>query len=251
MPSRAAADRPLAHPTRRLAAAVIDALILLVPCAALIYVHPLAALAAAIAYGAAFEAGERHATPGKRVCAIEVVAATGERVTVAAAMVRNAVKYGSLAFSTSVWGFVVPIAIVAPMFMPARQALDDLAARTNVLHERGLGLPTLAATVIGLLGPVLFVVALLPLILAPVTNARARESVEAALRGAAERERAVEAFAAENGRLPANPAIVLQPEGTSGRVVLTPTLEGRAVRWTCSAEGIPRGRLPARCRPQV
>jgi uncharacterized RDD family membrane protein YckC len=239
-----------AHPWRRLAAAVIDAFILLVPCAALIYVHPLLALVAAIAYGTLFEATGRHATPGKRVCGVDVAASTAGGMRVMPGLLRNLLKYGSLGFSASVWGFLVPLALFAPAFATQRQGLHDLVARTIVRHERGAGLSDLAVGAIGLFGPIVFVVALLPLILAPVTNARARESVEAAMRGAAERKAHVEGYAAASGRLPADSAIVLHPEGLNGSITLTPEMRGNAVHWVCTAQGIMRGRLPKECRTE-
>jgi len=239
-----------AHPWRRLAATVIDAFILLVPCAALIYVHALVALVAAIAYGTFFEATGRHATPGKRVCGIDVAAATEGGMRPMPALVRNLLKYGSLGFSASVWGFLVPLALFAPAFAPQRQGLHDLVARTMVRHERGLGLSDLAVGAIGLFGPIVFVVALLPVILAPVTNARARESVEAAIHAAAERKAHVEGYAAANGRLPADSVIVLHPGGMSGSITLTPEIHGNAVHWVCTAQGVARGRVPKECRAE-
>lgn len=250
MPSPDPSDRPLAHAWRRLAAAVIDAFVLLVPCAALVFVHPALAVVAAIAYGTALEMRPRHDTPGKRVCGVEVEAARGGELTPRAVLVRNLVKYGGLAFAGSTWGFIVPLAVFAPAFAPARQGLHDLAARTVVRREEKLGLSDLAVGVIGFFGPILLVVGLLPVILLPVSNARARESVGAAMRGAADRRTRVEAYAAQNGQLPPDAPIVLHPEGVKGSVTLAPRMKGSAVQWECRAEGVPRGQLPKDCRQE-
>ena len=240
--------RPLAHAWRRLAAAVIDAFVLLVPCAALVFVHPALAVVAAIAYGTLLELRPRHDTPGKRVCGVEVEPVPGGELTPRAALVRNAIKYGGLAFAGSTWGFIVPLAVFAPAFAPARQGLHDLAARTVVRREEKTGLSDLAVGVIGLFGPILLVVGLLPAVLLPVANGRARENVEAAIRGAADRRSAVESSAAKNGQLPGNDAIVLHPDGVKGIVTLTPHMKGSTVQWECRAEGVPRGQLPKECR---
>jgi uncharacterized RDD family membrane protein YckC len=242
--------RPLAHPWRRLAAAVIDALILLVPCAALVYVHPLAALVAAIAYGTVLELRGERQSPGKRLCAIAAERSDGRPLDARAAFVRNVLKYGSLAFSASAWGFLVPLAIFAPAFTPARLGLHDLAARTCVRHAKGEGLSDLVVGAIGLFGPIVFVVALLPLLLNPVANARARESVQAAMRDAAPRKASVEAYIAQRGELPSNAAIVLQPEGMAGHIVLTPVMHEGHVQWECHGEEIARGQLPRECRDE-
>jgi uncharacterized RDD family membrane protein YckC len=250
MSSPEPSDRPLAHPWRRLAAAVIDAFVLLVPCAALMYVHPALAIVLAVAYGTALEKAARHATLGKRACALEAAPAQGGELGLRAALIRNLVKYASLAFAGSPWGFVVPLAVFAPAFLPSRQGLHDLAARTLVRQEPNLGLSDIAVGVIGLFGPILLVVGLLPMVLIPVANARARESVEAAMRSAAERRARVEAYVAQNGQLPADATLVLQPEGVKGRVVLRPQVSGNAVQWRCSGEGVPRGQLPKECRTE-
>jgi len=145
----------------------------------------------------------------------------------------------------------VPLAVFAPAFGPARRGLHDLAARSCVRYEEGEGLSDLASGALGLFGPIVFVVALLPLMLAPVTNARVRGAVEAALRDAQPRRAAVEAYVAANGRLPDAAQLTLAPEGTHGRVVLTPQLRGSEVRWICRGEDIPRGQLPAQCREEL
>lgn len=243
-------DRPLAHPWRRLAAAVLDAFVLLVPCAALVFVHPALAVVAAIAYGTLLEMRARHDTPGKRACGVGVEAARGAALVPRAVLVRNLVKYGGLAFAGGTWGFIVPLAVFAPAFGPARQGLHDLAARTVVRREEKAGLSDLAVGVIGLFGPILLLVALLPAVLSPLANARARRSVEAAIRGAADRRARVQAYAAQNGQLPPDAPIILRPEGLKGRVTLTPRMKGSAVEWQCSAEGMPRGQVPKECRPE-
>ena len=248
MPSPDPSDRPLAHAWRRLAAAVIDAFVLLVPCAALVFLHPAAAVAAAIAYGTFLELRPRHDTLGKRACGVEVEPAQGGELAPRAAFVRNLIKYGGLAFAGSTWGFIVPLAVFAPAFAPARQGLHDLAARTVVRREEKMGLSDVAIGVIGFFGPILLVVGLLPVVLIPVANARARESVQAAIRGAADRRARVEADAAQNGQLPPNAPIVLSPDGVKGSITLTPRMKGRAVEWQCSANGVARGQLPKECR---
>ena len=241
-------DRPRAHAWRRLAAAVIDAFVLLVPCAVLVFVHPALAVAAAIAYGTVLEMRPRHDTPGKRVCGLEVEPAQPGELAPRAALVRNAIKYGGLALAGSTWGFIVPLAVFAPAFAPARQGLHDLAARTVVRREEKIGLSDLAVGVIGFFGPILLVVGLLPVVLIPVSNARARESVQAAMRGAADRRAQVEAYVAKNGQLPPNAPIVLSAAGAKGRVTLTPRMKGSVVQWECRGEGVPRGQLPKECR---
>jgi uncharacterized RDD family membrane protein YckC len=250
MSSPASTDWPLAHASRRLAAAAVDAILLVAPCAALILLHPLVALAGAVAYGTALEAGAHRATPGKRLCGIEAMPPEGGRLPLRATLLRNVLKYGGLAFALSAWGLLVPLAVFAPAFGPARRGLHDLAARSFVRHQVGQGLSDVACGALAIFGPVLFVVALLPLILSPVTNARARDAVEAALRDAQPRRSAVEAYAAANGRLPDAARIELRLEGIQGSVVLMPQMRGTEVRWTCRGEGIPRGKLPQQCRPQ-
>jgi len=144
----------------------------------------------------------------------------------------------------------VPLAVFAPAFSASRLGLHDLAARSCVRREEGHGLSDLATGALGLFGPILFVVAVLPLMLSPVSNARAREAVEAAIRNAQPRRVEIEAYAAANGRLPEGARITLAPEGSKGRITLTPQMRGKDVRWVCRGEDIPRGQLPRECREE-
>jgi hypothetical protein len=87
------------------------------------------------------------------------------------------------------------------------------------------------------------------MVVLPVSNARARRSVEAALEEAKPRRAELEAYYRDNGRFPeGSAAIELHPEGAHGVIRLTPDASAGQVRWRCTAEGITRGQLPLECR---
>ena len=81
-----AGEWPYASFWRRVAATVIDNLILMIPAAVLsVFTFGIGAIALVIAYGTYFESSEQRATWGKQACGLKVENASGERLSVGSA----------------------------------------------------------------------------------------------------------------------------------------------------------------------
>lgn len=115
---------------RRVAAYLIDSLILLIPCF-IVGLVPILGLFLQFGiwatYKAIFEAGERQATPGKRAMGIKVTTLDGERISKGQAVGRY---FGSL-----VSGLILGIGFIMAGFTARRQALHDMMASTLVVNE--------------------------------------------------------------------------------------------------------------------
>ncbi len=118
--------------SRRLLAALIDAVVLIVPAwlgsRILPYVGP---VLVGLLYGALFESSTGRATIGKHLCGIQVTDLSGRRITFRAAFVRQLVKLASSALC------FIPYFVA--LFTARRQALHDLIAESVVVYGREEG----------------------------------------------------------------------------------------------------------------
>jgi uncharacterized RDD family membrane protein YckC len=270
-PEDAVGDWPLATFWRRVAAAVIDHLVLVLPFLLLARIHPLLALALPIAYGTYFESSKRPATPGKRLCGIEVMTLASAHPPLRRALARNALKYCGYGFLASGWGYVVVLAMFAPVALSERRGLHDRIAGTVVRHEPKRGISPLVVGVIATVVPLLFVTGMLPLLTAPYYAEQARRQVLEALAATRPYQAAVEKYYALNNKLPDGLAdigmeapaapvspsftfsrgrIAIEPAGMRkpGTITQAPQATGTTLAWKCSADGIPNAHLPPQCR---
>lgn len=270
--SQPSSEWPPATLWRRIAAAMIDVLILAIPYALLSMVHAALALLAVLLYGALFESSPLRATPGKHWCGIVVTVVNGGRLSFAQAFVRNAIKYAAPYFVGITYG-ASALAVAAPLFVGKhRKGLHDLAAKSEVRREPGQGLSELAVGLLATVVPVLFAAGVLPLVMNPAYEAAAREEITRAIDSTHPQRAKIAEFYAKNGRLPesledagtqAPPAALVTMSYRSGNMVLElPRKDARAsarlvftananagsLAWKCSAEGIRKERLPAICR---
>jgi hypothetical protein len=243
-----------------------------VPFLALARIHPAVALLLPVAYGAYFESSARPATPGKRLCGLEVMTLASAHPRPLRALARNALKYGGLVFQGSIWSFLAALALFGPVaFAAKRQGIHDRLAGTVVRHEPKRGISPLVVGVLATVVPLLFVVSLLPLITAPYYADQARGQVRQGLEATREYQSAVEKYYLRNGRLPdaladiemapppasvasafifSRGSIVIEPAGMRrpGSLTLTPQPAEKAIAWKCGAGGIPDTYLPPQCR---
>jgi len=114
---------------RRVAAYLIDSLILLIP-GLILGLLPILGfflqLAMWATYKMIFEAGERQATPGKRAMGIKVTTLDGERISKGQAVGRY---FGSL-----LSGLILGIGFIMAGFTARRQGLHDMMASTLVVN---------------------------------------------------------------------------------------------------------------------
>lgn len=91
-------------------------------------------------YPVIFEAGQRGATPGKRLAGLRVVQATGSPITLGQAVVRNFLRFidGMPLFT---YAFGLTSCLASKRF----QRLGDLAAGTVVIYDRMPPQPVMAA----------------------------------------------------------------------------------------------------------
>ena len=134
-----AAPWPYAGFWRRVAATVIDQLILIVPIVLLgMFTFGAGGVAAVLVYGAYFESSEHRATLGKQACGLTVETMNGEKLTFGAAMLRQFLKLLGNLLSFITWLiFFVPAA-----FTNHRQGLHDMAVSSVVRREPGKGIPS-------------------------------------------------------------------------------------------------------------
>ncbi|MEO8101474.1 MAG: RDD family protein [Betaproteobacteria bacterium] len=260
---------PYAGFWRRVAATVIDNLILIIPGVLFgAFTFGVGGVAVWLAYGTYFESSEQRATWGKQACGLTVESVTGERLSVGTALFRQVLKFVGNILSIITWLiFFVPAAFTA-----RKQGLHDLAVSSVVRHEPGKGIPSLLVGVIAAILPAVFVVGILAAIAIPayqdfVTRARVVEGRAQA----APLRAAVEASFASTGKLPLDQSqlgSVNAPEGRAnvtykdgrieiaikgsqrpqGMIYLTPIAEADRITWKCEAENIRPGQLPRDCR---
>lgn len=268
---------------RRVAAYLIDSLILLIP-GLIVGLIPILGfflqLAMWATYKALFEAGERQATPGKRAMGIKVTTLDGERISKGQAVGRY---FGSL-----LSGLILGIGFIMAGLTARRQGLHDMMASTLVVNadatdedvREGAGtMPMTAgvwvAVVVILVFP--FGLGILAAIAIPAyqdytVRAKMAEVLhEAGLaRDAALPEiqstRAGKAVAAHEVTSGSNYVrrIAVDPAQGTIRAELDPgnmksfyvkdgaavvlTLSQDGSRWDCSSEALPNKLLPASCR---
>ena len=118
-----------ASPGRRILAMLIDCAVLSVPCTVASYLIPLlGGLAVWFFYAPVLESSELRATLGKRLLGIQVTDVAGGRISLKAALIRNALKFISSA--------LVFIGFFLALFTEKKQALHDLLADTLVVNGR-------------------------------------------------------------------------------------------------------------------
>lgn len=253
---------------RRVAATVIDNLILIVPVVLVgTFSFGIAGIALIIAYGTYFESSAQRATWGKQACGITVETVSGEQLSVGNALFRQVLKLLGNILSILTWLiFFVPAAFTA-----RKQGLHDLAVSTVVRHEPGRGIPSWLVGLIAAVVPAIFVIGMLAAIAIPayqdyVTRAKV---AEARIQAASTRA-AVEAAFEKSGKLPLDqtdletvrvPAGGATVEYRNGRIeiswgagsqkymlYLTPVAEANRISWKCDTENIRPAQLPADCR---
>lgn len=260
---------PYAGFWRRVAATVIDNLILIVPVVLLsLFTFGAGGVAAVLIYGAYFESSEHRATWGKQACGLTVETMNGNKLTFGAAMLRQFLKLLGNLLSFLTWLiFFVPAA-----FTTHKQGLHDMAVSSVVRREPGKGIPSWLVGVIAGVVPFVFVGGILAAIAIPAyQDYVSRAKIAGARQEAAPLRAAVEAAYAKNGKLPLDQSelgvsghtdpgrntiayrngrieIALSLGSRQGQLFLTPTGNADRVIWQCSAENIPRPQLPNDCR---
>ncbi len=258
---------PYAGFWRRVAATVIDNLILIVPFFLLsMFSFGIGGIAAVLIYGAYFESSEHRATLGKLACGLTVETMNGEKLTFGAALLRQFMKLLGHLLSFITWLiFFVPAA-----FTTHKQGLHDMAVSTVVRREPGKGIPSWLVGIIAGVVPFFFVGGILAAIAIPAyQDYVTRSKIAGARQEAAPLRAAVEAAYARNGKLPLDQSelavsggavretiayrngrieISLNVVSRQGQLFLTPTGNADRVIWQCSAENIPRPQLPNDCR---
>jgi uncharacterized RDD family membrane protein YckC len=258
---------------RRIAAAMLDVLILAIPYALVSMVHTTLALLAVVLYGALLESSSRRATPGKHWCGIVAVPVEGGRLSFAQAFVRNAIKYAAAYFAGITYG-ASALVVAAPLFVgKRRKGLHDIAAKSEVRREPGQGLSDLAVGLLATVVPVLFAAGVLPLVMNPTYEAAARHEIARAIDSTHPQRARIAEFYAKSGRMPESleeagaqappdapvtmsyrPGIMvvelsrMDARASPARLVFTANASAGSLAWKCSAEGIRKERLPAICR---
>lgn len=114
---------------RRFVALLLDGLILLIPCAIGGNLIPvLGGIIVWFFYAPVLEASALRATIGKHLMGVQVVDSMGRRISLKAAVIRNALKFVSTAMLFA--GFIMAL------FTRKKQGLHDLLAETYVVYGR-------------------------------------------------------------------------------------------------------------------
>ena len=256
---------------RRVAAMVIDNLILIVPTVLLgMFTFGIGSLLVLLAYGTYFESSKRRATWGKQACGLTVESVSGETLSVGAALARQVLKFIGNIFSIVTWLiFFVPV-----VFTNKKQGLHDLAVSSVVRHEPGKGIPNWLVGVIACIVPAVFVMGILAAIAIPAYHDYVmRAKVAQGRMAAAPLREAVQAAFAKDGKLPLDEsqfdkisAMTYVPEGNisvayrngrieislggnqKGMLYLMPSVDAGRVTWKCGAENVRAAQLPVDCR---
>ena len=259
---------PYAGFWRRVAASVIDNLILIIPAAVIsVFTFGIGAIALLIAYGTYFESSEQRATWGKQACGLTVENLSGGRLSVGTALFRQVLKLIGNILSIITWLiFFVPAAFTA-----RKQGLHDLAVSSVVRREPGKGIPSWLVGVIAAVIPAVALIGILAAIAIPAyADYVTRAKVTQARVQAAPLRAAVEAAFDKTGKLPLDQSeLESVPVPTGGASVgyrngriemtwsvgsrqnmlyLTPVAEANRITWKCDAENIRASQLPADCR---
>ena len=252
---------------RRVAAMVIDNLILIIPLALISAVtFGIGAIILFIAYGTYFESSEKRATWGKQACGLIVESESGDRLSVGAAFGRQLLKLLGNILSVITWLiFFLPAAFTA-----RKQGLHDLAVSSVVRHEPGKGISSTMVGVVAAIIPGIAIIGMLAAIAIPAyQDYTTRAKVASARQQAAPLRAAVEAAYVRIGKLPTDQseldaanastggdvvyrggriAMTLSVGSKQGTVYLTPAADANGITWKCSAEDIRPSQLPADCR---
>lgn len=254
---------------RRVAAVVIDNLILLLPLIVLSYfVHPVLGLALILLYGAYLESSDKRATWGKMACGIYVTDVEGQRIGFGRALARQVLKLLGNILSLVTWLiFFLPVA-----FTKRHQGLHDMAVATVVRRDPGRGLPDIAVAIIGGLIPLVFFAGIIAGIAVPAyQDYMVRGRMQQVVVELDSYKKAVEKYYAANGALPRSvqelgmgmpPSpliksfslregrIVAEPANVNppGVILLTPMAAAGAIAWRCTTDGLRAQVVPFNCR---
>ena len=128
-PTTEAPNLPIASQGRRALAFLLDGMILAIPCAIGAHLIPVAGMLLVLfLYAPLLAASEIRATLGKHLVGIQVADSMGRRISLKAAILRNALKY--LTFSFFFIGFFFAF------FTKRKQTLHDILSDTLVVYGR-------------------------------------------------------------------------------------------------------------------
>jgi uncharacterized RDD family membrane protein YckC len=111
---------------RRVAASLIDAIIIIIPSAIINMVVPFVGILTTLIYKPVFESSILQATPGKAIMGICVADENGERINFKMAFIRF--------ISSFLSGLCLGIGYLMSIFTAKKQSLHDLIARTIVIN---------------------------------------------------------------------------------------------------------------------
>lgn len=261
-------EAPYAGFWRRVAATMIDNLILVVPMVLVgMFTLGIGALAVLIAYGTYFESADQRATWGKQACGIRVENIAGEKLSVASALGRQLLKLLGNVFSVFSW----LVMFVPAAFTERRQGLHDMAVSSVVRRDPGKGIPDWAVALIAAIVPMVFVMGVLAAIAIPAyADYVLRAKVAAGRMNSTPIRVAVENAYTASGKLPLmlvgpwpdTPAmdgtdityqngrieIRFAPKVSKGVLYLVPAIDNGRIVWTCESEGMQKGALPRDCK---
>jgi uncharacterized RDD family membrane protein YckC/Tfp pilus assembly major pilin PilA len=254
---------------RRAAAAILDALVLVIPDGVL---QRLLNIIVACAYYASFHSSRLQATPGMKAFGIKVTDHWGGRIGLGRAIGRYFASW--LSFITLGIGFLLAA------FTQKRQALHDMICRTFVVNESaqpdevvigggvmpvttGVWIVAIIFTVLPAVGGFLAGI-LIPAYQDYTLRAKVAEIVGASGPLMEDVERAVaEKRAWTTGKVPIgskhSSGANITPQGDvvvnlnddiarGGRIRFTPSTTSGSVQWKCTGEDIEKKLLPAACR---
>ena len=263
---------------RRVAAYLVDGLILIVPNVALVFLFgkdslllTIAQLGLTLAYFAAFHSSGWQATPGKRVFGIKVTDKAGERINLPHAIGRHLASLLS--------GLILGIGFLMAAFTRRKQALHDLLCGTLVVRAQATEEETVNGSgtmkVTGGVWAVAILLFFIPFVLgmaAAITipafqDYTMRSKMVEVVRltrsaGSAVEEALVAGRPVTPGPVQAfvnMESLVIRPDGrvvaklvpgvgNGGTVVWTPALANGAVAWKCTSPDVPKKWLPMECR---
>ena len=268
VPAAAAPDTewPYSGFWRRLAATVIDNLILIVPAMFLgMFSFGLGALALVLAYGTFFESSVHRATWGKQACGLQVMDLSGETLSGGAAFGRQVMKFLGNIFPLITWLVI----FVPAAFTAKRQGLHDMAVSSVVRREPGKGIPSWLVGVIAGVVPLVAMIGVLAAIAIPAyQDYVTRAKVAQARVQASPLKIAVEEAFAKTGKLPFDQSEIGNVSGgignsrynngrieipvelgsRQGMLFLTPSAGASRLIWSCQAENLRPSNLPQDCR---
>lgn len=255
---------------RRVAAAMVDSVILIVPVVIVgIFTFGLGGIILAVFYGAYLESSPQRATWGKQACGITVETLDGGKLNFGAALGRQLIK-----LVANLLSLIGLLAVFLPAaFTERKQGLHDLAVGSVVRHEPGKGMPVWVVLICAGILPLIFVTGMLAAIAIPayqdyVTRAKVAQARSEGIMFRLEvddffvREHRLPKDLAELGKTPSASTpglsivysggrieIIVPLQGKPGTLYLTPKVSGDRLAWECTAENIRPMHLPRECRP--